>query len=75
MGEWRYSSIHSEFSRWLEESNQLHAPSALLPGKTFPVPFEQKTDDRRNRSGRFGEGTNPLFLPALNDSSVAQSIA
>ena len=39
MGEWRYGSTRSAFSRWLEQSAQLHGPSALLAGKTLSVPI------------------------------------
>jgi len=46
MGEWRYGSTRSAFSRWLEQSAQLHGPSALLAGKTLSVPIVGGGGDR-----------------------------
>jgi hypothetical protein len=37
LGEWMYSSTHSETRHWLEVSGQLHGPAALSPGKERPV--------------------------------------
>jgi hypothetical protein len=39
MGEWMYRSTFSWPRHWLEVTGQLHAPSALPPGKSLWYPF------------------------------------
>jgi hypothetical protein len=53
----------------LEVSGQLHAPAALLPGKSPRYPFYRRLGGPQSRSGRYGEvkifypiGTRTLIL-------------
>jgi hypothetical protein len=49
----------------MEVSGQLHAPTALPPGKERLVPFQQEAGGPQNRSERGGEKKNSQPLPGL----------
>jgi hypothetical protein len=49
----------------MEVSGQLHAPTALPPGKEPPYPLDKRLGGPQSRSGRYGEERNltPAFQP------------
>jgi hypothetical protein len=53
----------------MEVRGQLHAPAALLLGKSPPYSFDMKLDGPQSRYGRCGEGTN-LVLTEIQTAAV-----
>jgi hypothetical protein len=77
-GEWMYRATFSWPRHYLDLSGQLHAPTALPPGKAPPLryPLDRRLGGPQSRSGRCGEEKilDPTGTRILN-SSVVQPVA
>jgi hypothetical protein len=49
----------------MEVSGQLHAPTALPPGKAPSYPLDRKLGEPQSRSGRGGEDKNSQPPPGI----------
>jgi hypothetical protein len=54
----------------MEVSGQLHAPTALLPGKEPWYPLDRGLGGPQSRSGRGGEEKNSCTLSELSSSPI-----
>jgi hypothetical protein len=64
MGEWMYRSTYFWPRHWMEESDQLHDPTTLPPGKMPLDPLDRRMGGPENWSGRHG-GEKNLPPPEL----------
>jgi hypothetical protein len=59
----------------MEVSGQLHALTALPPGKSPQCPLDGSVDGPQSRSGRYGEEKNHLPLPGIEPWSSSPYVA